>query len=72
MQKESKNWQITSKLVPIICYPEKWTHTLRTPNFFRVDVSDLTDSEKEEFEQEMQAMSDFIAERIRIRKAQKD
>lgn len=40
--------------------------------FFRVDVSDLTDSEKEEFEQEMQAMSDFIAERIRIRKAQKD
>lgn len=39
--------------------------------FFRVDVSDLTDSEKEEFEQEMQAMSDFIAERIRIRKAQK-
>ncbi|MBF0779788.1 MULTISPECIES: helix-turn-helix transcriptional regulator [unclassified Granulicatella] len=39
--------------------------------FFRVDTSDLTDSEKREFEEEMAAMSRFIAERIRAKKSKK-
>ena len=36
--------------------------------FFRVDVSDLSDIEKAEFEEEMEAMTSFIAERIRQRR----
>lgn len=39
--------------------------------FFRVDTSDLSDAEKAEFEEEMKAMSDFIAERIRLRRENK-
>lgn len=40
--------------------------------FFRVDVSDLSDTEKVEFEEEMKAMSEFIAERIRLRRQKGD
>ena len=44
-----------------------------TPSYatlYRIDLSDLSEDEKDEFEKEMEMMSQFVANRIRAKKGE--